>query len=440
MVRTVLSLILAMSAMEAANWPQWRGPQGTGVSDETGLPVEWSRDQNIAWRVPLAGLGVSGPVVWGDRVFLTYQIGAGALRKGNHPSFVQSGDPAAVGELPLGGARPEGVDDRIYFVVAAFQAADGKLLWEHKVAAEGDLAEVHEKRNLATPSPVTDGERVYAWFSNGQLIVLDVAGKPVWSRHLGKEYKPFDLSWGHSSSPVLYKDKLLLLSYQSSSASFLAVDKRTGKEIWKTDQQKAAQSYSTPLVIETAKGPEAIVNSSERIEAFDPETGKSLWQYNLPHRFTVPMPVFHDGMIYINRGYRSSPFLAIRPGGRGDITSSHVVWNVGAGAPYVSSLIHHDGLLFYVTEQGIANCIEAKTGERVWQDRIGGVYSASPIAADGKVYLFGEAGETVVLKPGRTPQVLARNKLDGRIIASPAVSGGRIFVRTDRHLIAIQSK
>ena len=153
---------------------------------------------------------------------------------------------------------------------------------------------------------------------------------------------------------------MLLLSYQSSSASFLAVDKRTGKEIWKTDQQKAAQSYSTPLVIETAKGPEAIVNSSERIESFDPETGKSLWQYNLPHRFAVPMPVFHDGMIYINRGYRSSPFLAIRPGGRGDITNSHVVWNVGAGAPYVSSLIHNDGMLYYVTEQGIANCIEAR--------------------------------------------------------------------------------
>jgi outer membrane protein assembly factor BamB len=220
----------------------------------------------------------------------------------------------------------------------------------------------------------------------------------------------------------------------------LALDKRTGKEIWKSEAEKIAKSYSTPLVIESANGPEVIVNSSERIEAFDPQSGKPLWQYNLPHRFAVPMPVFHDGMIYLNRGYRSSPFLAIRPGGRGDIASSHVVWNVGAGAPYTSSLIYHDGLLFYVTEQGIATCIDAKTGDRVWQERVGGIYSASPVAADGKVYLFGETGETVVLKPGRTPQVLARNKLDGRIIASPAVSGGKIFVRTDRDLIAIQSK
>jgi outer membrane protein assembly factor BamB len=439
-MKAALCAVLAISAVEAANWPQWRGPHGTGVSSETGLPVEWSTDQNIAWKATLSGLGVSGPVVWGDRIFLTYQVGASALRGGNHPSFIQGGGAAAAGELPLGGARPSSVDDRIVFVVAAFDVANGKLVWEYKVAAEAELPEVHEKRNLATPSPVTDGERVYAWFSNGQLIVLDVAGKPVWSRHLGKEYKPFDLAWGHSSSPVIYKDKLLLLSYQSSSAQFLALDKRSGKEIWKSQQEKASQSYSTPLVIETATGPEAIVNSSERVEAFDPESGKSLWQYNLTHRFAVPMPVFHNGMIYLNRGYRSSPILAIRPGGRGDITNSHVAWSVGAGAPYVSSLIHHDGLLFYVTEQGIATCIDAKSGERVWQDRVGGVYSASPIAADGKLYLFGENGEAIVLKPGRKPQVLARNKLDGRIIGSPAVSGGRIFVRTDRQLIAIQAK
>jgi outer membrane protein assembly factor BamB len=432
--------MLAILPITGANWPQWRGPQGTGVAMETGLPVEWSRDQNIAWRTRLQGLGVSSPVVWGDRVFVTYQLGASALRGGNHPSFIQGGDARAAGEVPLGGARPSGVDDKIVLVVAALQLADGKPVWEYKFEGEGQLPEVHEKRNLATPSPVTDGERVYAWFSSGQLVVLDLAGKRLWSRHLGKDYKPFDLAWGHSSSPVLYKDKLLLLSYQASSASLLALDKRTGKELWRNEQEKAAQSYSTPLVIETAAGAEAIVNSSERIEAFDPETGKSLWQYNLPHRFAVPMPVFHNGMVYLNRGYRSSPVIAIRPGGRGDIASSHVAWNVGAGAPYVSSLIHHDGLLFYVTEQGIVTCLDAKNGERVWQDRVGGVYSASPIAADGKVYLFSETGDAVVLKAARTPQVLARNKLDGRIIASPAVSAGRIFVRTDRELIAIKSK
>jgi outer membrane protein assembly factor BamB len=191
----------------------------------------------------------------------------------------------------------------------------------------------------------------------------------------------------------------------------------------------------TPLVIETAAGAEAIVNSSERIEAFDPETGKSLWQYNLPHRFAVPMPVFHNGMIYLNRGYRSSPVIAIRPGGRGDITGSHVAWNVGAGAPYVSSLIHQDGLLFYVTEQGIATCLDAKNGERVWQDSVGGVYSASPVSADGKVYLFSESGDAVVLKAARTPQVLARNKLDGRIIASPAVAAASLCgpIAVNRH-------
>lgn len=323
-MRIVLCAILAVPVMPAANWPQWRGPNGTGVTNETGLPVEWGRGQNVAWSSPLPGLGVSGPVVWGNRVFLTYQTGAGALRGGNHPSFIQGGSPAAAGELPLGGARPSGVDDRIEFAVAAFQASDGKRLWEHRVAAEGGLPEVHEKRNLATPSPVTDGERVYAWFSNGQLLVLDIAGKPVWSRHLGKEYKTFDLEWGHASSPVLHHDKLLLLSYQASSASLLALDKRTGKEIWKTEPDRAGKSYSTPLVIETPGGPEIIVNSSERIEGFDPQSGKPLWQYNLPHRFAVPMPVFHDGMIYLNRGYRSSRFW--RYGRAGAATSRTHTW------------------------------------------------------------------------------------------------------------------
>lgn len=217
----VTFLVISMLAFpcQAANWPQWRGPLGTGVSPETGLPVEWSRDQNIAWRAPLEGLGVSSPIVWGDRVFVTHQLGAGELRTGNHPSFIQGGGAAEAGELPLGGARPPKVDTRVAFAIAAYQTGDGKKLWEYRLDAEGDLPEVHEKRNLAAPTPLTDGERVYAWFSNRQLAALDITGRLVWSRHLGKEYSPFDLEWGHASSPTLYQESLILPCYQSSPHS-----------------------------------------------------------------------------------------------------------------------------------------------------------------------------------------------------------------------------
>ena len=430
-------LVLFAPILRAENWPQWRGPSATGVSPEKGVHVEWSNDKNVAWRAELGGLGVSSPVVWGERVFVTYQTGAGGLRQGRHPTFVQEGNPAELGETPLGGSRAERRDDRISFGVSAHHTSDGRRLWQYNLDAEGELPDVHEKRNLATSSPVTDGAHVYAWFSNGQLAALDVNGKLAWKRHLGREYSRFDLDWGHASSPVLYRDRLILLCYHKSSSYLLALDKRTGKELWKVDRGQDLKSYSTPLVIETPQGGELIVNSSENMEAFDPRTGKSLWKYVEPTRFAVPMPVYHDGVLYVSRGYRSGPYMALRAGQRGEISKEKLLWHVETGAPYTSSLVYDNGLLFSATEMGIVTCLDAKTGERVWRERLGGIYSASPVVADGKVYLFSESGETLVLRAGRTAQVLARNKLNIRVIGSPAFSGGRIFIRGDRQLVAI---
>ena len=439
-MRVVLMLsIMLVQAARADNWPQWRGPLGTGVSPEKGVPTEWSPTQNIAWRSQLGGLGVSSPVVWGDRVFVTYQVGSGALRAGRHPTFVQEGNPADQGETPIGGARPAAVDEKIGFAVAAFRATDGRQLWERRIEVAGKLPEVHEKRNLATSSPLTDGQNVYAWFSNGQFAALDFTGKPIWTRHLGQEYATFDLDWGHSSSPALAGDRLILLCYQGSSAFLLALDKRTGKESWKVERPASVKSYSTPLVIDGAN-PQVIVNSSESMEAFDAATGKSLWKYVEPTRFAVPMPVYHDGILYVSRGYRSGPYWALKTTETGEVPKSKLLWHVETGAPYTSSMVYDGGLLYMATEMGIVTCIDAKTGERVWRERLGGIYSASPVAADGKIYLVGETGETLVLRSGRKPDVLARNKLDMRVIASPAISGGRIFVRGDRHLVAIETK
>jgi len=434
-----ISMLLLPSVVVGENWPQWRGPLGTGLSTEKGVPVEWSVKQNVAWRSQLAGLGVSSPIVWGNQVFVAYQLGSGTLRQGRHPTFVQEGNPADLGETPLGGARPQAPDEKISLAVAAFSTTDGRRLWEQKIDAAGKLPDVHEKRNLATSSPVTDGERVYAWFSTGQLAALDMNGKAIWTRHLGQEYSPFDLDWGHASSPALFRDRLILICYEGSAAFLLALDKRTGKELWKVDRAREVKSYSTPLVIQTAQGPEVIINSSESIEVFDPLTGKSLWRFLEPARFAVPMPVYHDGALYVSRGYRSGPFWAVKTGERSDVPKSKLLWHVETGAPYTSSMVQHDGLLYMATEMGIVTCIDATTGERVWRERLGGIYSASPVYADGKIYLVSENGETLVLRAGRKPEVLARNKLDMRVIASPAIADGRIFIRGDRHLVAIRT-
>jgi outer membrane protein assembly factor BamB len=434
------SILLLPCFMTAENWPQWRGPLGTGISTEKELPTQWSAKQNVAWRAELPGLGVSSPVVWGNQVFVTYQIGAGTLRRGNHPTFVQDGNPLEAGETPLGGVRPQFPDEKISFVVAAHRTTDGRRLWEYKMDAIGKLPDVHDKRNLAASSPLTDGERVYAWFSNGQLAAIDTNGKAVWTRHIGQEYATFDLDWGHASSPALFRDGLILTCYQGSTAFLLALDKRTGKELWKVDRPGGLKSYSTPLVIETPQGAEVIVNSTESLEGFDAATGKSLWRYVEAARFAVPMPVHQDGWLYVSRGYRSGPYWAMKLGERGDVPKSKLLWHVETGAPYTSSVVQHNGLIFMATEMGIVTCIDAKTGERIWRERLGGIYSASPVYADGKIYLASEDGETLVLRAARQPDVLAKNKLDMRIIASPAIANGRIFIRGDRSLVAITKR
>jgi outer membrane protein assembly factor BamB len=379
-MRTLLiAIVIVMGLASAAltdNWPQWRGPLGTGVSPETGLPVRWSKDE-IAWKAPLRGLGVSSPVVWGERVFVTSQLGQAALRPGSHPTLARGEEAAA--EKPLGSRATATRENpqQVYFLVEAFQRSDGRRLWEYRLAAEGPLPPVHQKHNLASPSPVTDGALIYAWFGTGQLVALNPAGKLVWQRHLGKEYSPFEIDWGHSSSPALYRDLLILLCDHNPASYLLALDKQTGKEKWKTERGKGVRSYSTPTLARGPAGDELIVNASERIDAYDPATGKLLWYTGEPNRFPIPVASSDQGILYASRGYRSGPYMAIRLGGRGDISRTHMQWLAPTGAPYISSLLYYQGLIYMANDAGIATCVDAKTGEKVWQERMGGADGVS---------------------------------------------------------------
>jgi outer membrane protein assembly factor BamB len=435
----VTSIVLLAGAPMAANWPQFRGPSGLGVSAESGLSTRWSARENIAWSVPLRGLGSSSPVVWGDQIVVTSQVGKVPLSGSAHPMLARDDAALVSREKPIGGRRDDlsGAAEPVFFVVESFNRSDGRRVWEHRFEARGPFPNLHEKHNLATPTSVTNGEHIFAWFGTGQLVALDMRGGVVWSKHLGEEYSPFDINWGHGSSPVLYKDLLILLCDHESASYLVALEARTGKPRWKADRGKGRASYSTPLVVPGPNGDELVVNSSERIDGYDPATGELRWYADAPRQTPVPSAVFHDGLIYMTRGYRNSPYLALRPGGRGDVTSSHVVWRAAGGGSYAASLVAYEGLLYLTNDVGVLTCADMKTGERVWQTRLDGVFFASPVAADGKVYFLSQTGETIVVKAGRAPEILARNDLGERLVASPAISEGQIFLRSDGRLFAI---
>ena len=297
---------------------------------------------------------------------------------------------------------------------------------------------MHEKHNLASPSPVSDGQRVFAWFATGQVAALDATGRVLWSKHLGSEYGPFDINWAHSSSPTVYRDTLILLCYHDRTSYLLALDTATGAVRWKVDAPAGVTSYSTPLVVDVGGRAEIVVNSSAGLAGHDANTGEALWRFDEANRFPVPMPLAHEGIIYTSRGYRSSPFMAVRPGGRGDIANSHVVWRVASGAPYISSLVYYDGLIYMMGDVGVLTVTDAKSGERVFQERIGGVYSASPVAADGKIYLLSEDGETV-RDLGRTHAASARTQPPQRAPARVSRDCRQLASSSDRILSSSRS-
>ena len=421
----VVPLLATAAPVTAQHWPQWRGPDGLGVSADTDIATRWGPDENIAWRAPLAGLGTSTPVIWGDRIFLTSQLGTGPIDE-RGAQFPGTRRAASCGRA-----------DGVTLVVQAFRREDGQLAWEHRLTADGHLPAVHRNHNFATPSVVTDGDRLFAWFGTGQLVALDLEGHKLWSRHIGQDYAPFDVLWGHGSSPQLYEDLLILQCDHPAAAYLLALDTATGEERWMVDRGPLLRAYSTPLVVATDDGDQLIVNSSRWIDAYDPRTGQTRWRAGSTVELATGMPVYDDGVIYSTRGYSSGPYLSVETGGRGDVSETHVRWRHATRAPYVSSMLLYRGLLYMATENGILTITDPDTGDPVARTRLNGVYIASPVAADGHVYVLNEDGETVVLEAGPDARVVSRNALGERALASPAIAHGRIYIRTDQHLFAI---
>lgn len=398
--------MLSVTGEGAKYWPRWRGPSGQGYVAPGKYANTWAPNRNVKWRVAVPGAGNSSPIVWGDRIYLTTAQDRGA-------------------KLSL----------------LAFDRASGTQLWESVVPTDGMIEHAHQKNGHASATPVTDGRMIFASFGRHGLVGFDMAGKIVWHRQFG----PIDNYHGPAGSPVLYKDRIFL--YQdhdgtpSQRAFVAAFDARTGKTIWETPRSETV-GWGTPVVINTGTRDELVVNSQRRVAAYDPATGKELWTVRGMTFEVIPTPVVGEGLVFTSSG-RAGPTLAIRPGGSGDVTATHVVWSTAKGSPFVPSGIVHDGLLYLVNDmQSILTVYEAKTGALVYQGRMGVAqregFSASPVVVNNELYFTNDDGDTFVVKAGCEFNLLHTNSLGERTLASPALVDGIWYWRTAGHLIAIQ--
>lgn len=386
-------------------WPRWRGPSGQGLVAPGKYANTWSPTSNVKWRVPVEGSGNSSPIVWGDRIYLTTAHDSGARLS-----------------------------------MLAFSRVDGKKVWETVVPQQG-VERVHQKNGYASATPVTDGRLIYASFGRHGLAAFDLNGKIVWHRPFGNLANYH----GPAGSPLLYKGRIYIYQDHESSASqpafVAAFDAKTGKTAWETPRSETV-GWGSPVIINTGARDELIVNSQRRVAAYDPDNGKELWTVRGMTFEVIPTPVVGDGLIFTSSG-RAGPTFAIRPGGAGDVTSTHVVWSTPKGSPFVPSGVVHDGLLYLVNDmQSILTVYETKTGTLVYQARMGVAqregFSASPVVVNGELFFTNDDGETFVVKAGREFNLRHTNSLGERTLASPALVDGVWYWRTAGHLVAIQ--
>jgi outer membrane protein assembly factor BamB len=401
-------------APRAENWPQWRGPMLNGISNEKNLPVKWSATENVTWKLALPAFSGSTPIVWGDRIFLSV------------------------------------ADSRDLFLWCV-DRSNGAPLWKQRLGA-GNVKIM--KHNMSSPSPVTDGRRVWAMTGTGILKAFDVSGKELWTRDLQAEYGRFGQLHGYGSSPLLYEDALyveVLHGMRTSDPSYLLrIDAASGKTTWRVERRTQARfespdAYTTPALLKYGTSTEIVVTGGDVVTGHDPATGKEVWRASGlnpsgdgSYRIVASPVIYGDVIVAPSR---ERPILALKAGGRGDVSRSHVMWTANNG-PDVPTPVTDGTYLYVVNDRGIMWCLDLKTGKDVYsRQRIkSGSYSGSPVLADGKIYITNEDGVTVVVKAGPTFQVLAENDFDDYTLSSPAVSDGQIFIRTSKFLYAIGAR
>lgn len=422
-------VLIAPSLAAGENWPQWRGPGGNSVSSSTGLPVQWSREKGIVWKCPLPGPGNSTPAIWGDALYVTAQEDENLL-------LVK-------------------IDTRTGMIAWTRQASSGTVARsapkDPKTGKARGQQKFHQLHNLASPSPVTDGQRVFVHFGNGDLVAYDAAGEELWRHDLQKEYGSYTIWWGHANSPVLYHDLVISVCMQDSLSDLdgpqapsylLAHDQKTGQLRWKTLRQTRAtaeqcDSYTTPIFRQIGAGMEMIVMGGNQLDAYDPATGKQLWFLpGLDGGRTITGPTLAGGLVYATQGMRG-PLVAVKPGGQGELPPAQIMWQTRDNTPDSCCPVVWNDLLFLIADNGIASCFDARTGELKWKERLPGDYKASPLAAEGRIYFLNKEGLCTVVAAAAKFEVLARNPIEDVTLASPAVSGNRLYLRGHKALYCV---
>jgi outer membrane protein assembly factor BamB len=470
-VCVVVAATSMTSARAGENWPAWRGPDANGTSDSTHLPTSWSPDQHIVWRADLPSWSGGTPIIWGDRIFVVTPSAPAAEDANASPADPPAPDPAAKtsGDHGPGGDRrqrrgggggpggwggmfgPKREPGGQSLLLVCLSKADGGVLWQREFD-EGN--ETKMKHNASSPSPVTDGKHVWAVTGNGAVAAFDTDGKQLWKKNLQQEYGRFGLNWGYASSPLFYDGKLIIEvlhgSHTHETSYLVAFDGETGDVLWRVERptdavQESPDAYTTPALFTAGGRPQIIVSGADYVTAHDPATGQEIWRAgglnpSKERDYRIVGSPFVVGDV-IFAPTRKVPLLALRGGGTGDVTQSNLIWKwEGKGAPDVPTPVS-DGKYFYmVDDRGLVSCLDAKTGQPVWgpeRTALGSV-SASPVLADGKLYVTSESGETTVLAAGPEFKVLATNELDsGYTLSSPAISGSQLFLRTAEHLYCI---
>jgi outer membrane protein assembly factor BamB len=402
------ALLSCCLSAPAADWPQFRGPNGDGHYDGPKIPVEWGPDKNIVWKTPIPGLGWSSPIVWKGKVYLT-----------------------------------TAVDDQKGYSLEAIcvDAKSGKIDWQKEAFVEDTASapKPHTKNSHASPTPVTDGERLYVHFGHMGTAALSLDGRILW-KNSNLKYTPVH---GNGGSPIVVDDKLVFSCDGSDVQFIVALDKKNGNVAWKTERKGGHPkgfSFSTPQVITVNGKKEIISPASGMVAAYEPAKGAEIWRVKYNGYSLIPRPIFGDGLLFIPTGYDSPVLNAIKPEGKGDLTSSNIAWTVKRAVPHTASLLFVDDSVYMVSDGGVASCLNAKTGEVHWSERIAGKYSASPIYHDGKIFFTSEEGQGTVIAAGKEFKVLQKNDLKERTFASFAAVDGALYVRTEKELYRFEEK